>query len=494
MLGNQTMVWLLPTPNSTAQFQNPYLPYKLKWKTEVIIQVAITVITMVVTLFGNVALIAVLMSKKERRRRRISVFLVNLAIGDLTVCFVTMTLEILFVAFGEWVLGAVLCKLAVYGQIVTLASSTFLLTAMSIDRYQVIVKPLQSLARKPKIWKKVAVAWTLAFMFATPQLFIFVQYEKKSPHPDGTSSYECGSKGYTDPWQRKVYMTFLACYVLVVPTIIMSYSYWQIIKTLWKRGLPETGEEHGKIREHGRHVTSGHTPSMRMSTRNDLVANSKRKAVKLSLSVIIAFLLCWIPYFLISLIRIYSDYKIKLTMLLSLAEKMAMIHSALNPILYGLFNIKFSRLCPCFSRLKHAECWRRLRCCFRMRCSCNTFNRIYKNCFANCYGSNSKELLGTPEHVIARNHVTADRNYNMAETDQNWKVTVTVTVTNSDVLAHSGDVMATDDVMPDQTESTPACDIHVHSSYSGADSSSLAQSKESAPLLGKEMKEYISSV
>jgi len=48
-----------------------------------------------------------------------------------------MTTEILFVAFGQWVLGPVGCKLVVYGQIVTLASTTFLLTAMSIDSYQV---------------------------------------------------------------------------------------------------------------------------------------------------------------------------------------------------------------------------------------------------------------------------------------------------------------------------------------------------------------------
>jgi len=52
------------------------------------------------------------------------------------VCLVTMSTEILFVAFGEWVLGAVACRLIVYGQIATLASTTFLLTAMSIDRYQ----------------------------------------------------------------------------------------------------------------------------------------------------------------------------------------------------------------------------------------------------------------------------------------------------------------------------------------------------------------------
>jgi len=61
----------------------------------------------------------------------------DLMVCDLMVCLVTMSTEILFVAFGEWVLGPAACKLIVYGQIVTLASSTFLLTAMSIDRYQV---------------------------------------------------------------------------------------------------------------------------------------------------------------------------------------------------------------------------------------------------------------------------------------------------------------------------------------------------------------------
>ncbi len=51
-----------------------------------------------------------------------------------------MTTEILFVAFGEWILGALACKLIVYGQIVTLASATFLLTGMAIDRYAKIGK------------------------------------------------------------------------------------------------------------------------------------------------------------------------------------------------------------------------------------------------------------------------------------------------------------------------------------------------------------------
>lgn len=107
------------------------------WTPEVIFRVSTITVVMALTLVGNTALISVITCHASLRRKRVSVFLLNLAVGDLMVCFVTMTTEILFVAFGEWVLGAAACKIIVYGQIVTLASTTFLLTAMSIDRYQV---------------------------------------------------------------------------------------------------------------------------------------------------------------------------------------------------------------------------------------------------------------------------------------------------------------------------------------------------------------------
>ena len=62
-----------------------------------------------------------------------------------------MTTEILFVAFGEWVLGAIACKIIVYGQIVTLASATFLLTGMAIDRYALNFQRKSNLYRN---WKR----------------------------------------------------------------------------------------------------------------------------------------------------------------------------------------------------------------------------------------------------------------------------------------------------------------------------------------------------
>jgi hypothetical protein len=105
------------------------------WTPDVIQRVASLAIIMALTLIGNTAIIVVLTCSRYRKRfSRVNIFIINLAVGDLAVCFVTMTTEILFVAFGQWVLGPALCKLLTYLQIVTLASTTFILTSMSFDR------------------------------------------------------------------------------------------------------------------------------------------------------------------------------------------------------------------------------------------------------------------------------------------------------------------------------------------------------------------------
>lgn len=77
--------------------------------------------------------------------------------------------------FGEWVLGAAACKAIVYGQMVTLASTTFILTTMSYDRYQAICSPLRSTGGVKQAKRMIAASWILAFIFAIPQIFIFVQ-------------------------------------------------------------------------------------------------------------------------------------------------------------------------------------------------------------------------------------------------------------------------------------------------------------------------------
>jgi len=114
------------------------------WTPEIIICLTVVSLLMLLTLLGNwtllgnVTVIITIVSCAELRKKRVNTFILNLAVGDLLVCFVAIPTYILIVALGQWEFGAVTCKLAAYGVIVPSAFTTLLLTAMSIDRYQVI--------------------------------------------------------------------------------------------------------------------------------------------------------------------------------------------------------------------------------------------------------------------------------------------------------------------------------------------------------------------
>ena len=208
------------------------------WTPAVIQRIVSLAIIMTLTLVGNVTIIVVLSCSKYRKlNSRVNIFIVNLAIGDLTVCCFTMTTEVFFCVFeGAWILGAAACKIICYIQIITLASTTFILTAMSYDRYMAICKPLSFGNTSSRARKLIAISWALALIFASPQLFIFRE-DAVGIYPDGEIKYKCRSRGYTAWWQRKLYFTFMASYILVLPAILISFCYINVVAVVWKQGM-----------------------------------------------------------------------------------------------------------------------------------------------------------------------------------------------------------------------------------------------------------------
>ncbi|XP_041371396.1 neuropeptide S receptor-like [Gigantopelta aegis] len=322
------------------------------WSSEVRERIAVVTFIMVCTILGNSTLMCVILCKRSSRIKRVNVFLVNLALGDLAVALITNTTEILFLAFDDWALGPAMCKISVYLQIVTFASATFLLTAMSIDRYQVIVKPLHSLAHRPKIFIKVSVAWIMAFVFALPQLAIFVQVEQGVKY-DGTPKRFCVSRGYTAEWQRKLYFTFLTTYILLVPSCVMLFCYSKIIRVVWSLSAQdEIAPAHAPQYTGSRSYQMQKTNLSRMSVRRGHVTACKRRVVVMTLTVIAGFLVCMGPYFVVTLIRIYSDYKLKLHVAQVVSENILLTHSALNPLLYGIFTLRFKHFTSLLNCIK----------------------------------------------------------------------------------------------------------------------------------------------
>ncbi|KAK2177971.1 hypothetical protein NP493_567g01001 [Ridgeia piscesae] len=303
------------------------------WTPEVVQRIVTLAVIMTLTLFGNVIIILVLTCSKYRRlNRRVNVFIINLAVGDLTVCCFTMTTEVLFVVFdGAWVLGAAACKILLYVQIITLASTTFILVAMSADRYMAICRPLSfGTTTSSRARKMIAVSWLMAFVFATPQLLIFKQVDS-GVYPNGDIKRRCVSEGYTDWWQRKLYFTFLATYILVIPGTVISYCYINVVRVVWRQGKNVT-DRHGGV-------------ALRKTQRDaKAIPRAKIRTVKMTLAIICSFIMCWTPYFVVHLIHIWSEYRVVIPgPVYVFAETMALLNSVLNPVIYGCFNMRLAR-------------------------------------------------------------------------------------------------------------------------------------------------------
>lgn len=310
------------------------------WTADVIQRVVSIVIIMVLTLIGNTAILLVLTCSKYRKRNnRVNIFIINLAIGDLTVCFVTMTTEILFVAFGEWVLGNIGCKVLTYIQVVTLSSTTFLLAAMGFDRYMAICRPLRFTSSSSRARTMIIISWLFSFIVSIPQLFIFVQ-TVDGVHADQTLKYGCHSKGYTAPWQRKTYITFMSFYILIFPSIWLSFCYINVARVVWKQGRSDNC------------IANSNTSLRRFIVNKGVISLAKMKTVKMTFCIILTFIACWTPYFVTTLCLIYSNYTLHIpNSVMAFAETIALLQSAVNPIVYGIFNIKIFRalaevLCP----------------------------------------------------------------------------------------------------------------------------------------------------
>lgn len=104
-----------------------------QWSMDKFIRIAVLVMIMCITLVGNIYIIFKLLF--QRHRTRLQLFILNLAFGDLTICCCTMTAELFLLVYDqEWILGNVACKVILYIQVVTLASTTFINVAMTHER------------------------------------------------------------------------------------------------------------------------------------------------------------------------------------------------------------------------------------------------------------------------------------------------------------------------------------------------------------------------
>ena len=90
------------------------------------------------------------------------------------------------------------------------------------------------------------------------------------------------------------------------------------------------------------------SPRLRRAAFNVAAMSRARvRTVQMTLCIVCSFIACWTPYFTVHLIHIWSEYRYHIPeMVYVVAETLALVNSAVNPLLYAGFNASMS-CCRC---------------------------------------------------------------------------------------------------------------------------------------------------
>ncbi|KAH8361153.1 hypothetical protein KR200_012256 [Drosophila serrata] len=302
-------------------------------------QFAVLWILFTVIVLGNSAVLFVMFINKNRKSR-MNYFIKQLALADLFVGLLNVLTDIIWRITISWRAGNLACKVIRFSQVCVTYSSTYVLVAMSIDRYDAITHPMNF----SKSWKRarhlVAGAWLISALFSLP---ILVLYEEKLIQGHPQCWIELGS-----PMAWQVYMSLVSATLFAVPALIISACYAIIVKTIWAKGSIFVPTERAGF---------GAAPARRASSRG-IIPRAKVKTVKMTLTIVFVFIICWSPYIIFDLLQVFGQIPHSQTniAIATFIQSLAPLNSAANPLIYCLFSSQVFRTLSRFPPFKWFTC------------------------------------------------------------------------------------------------------------------------------------------
>ncbi|XP_034191079.1 crustacean cardioactive peptide receptor isoform X1 [Osmia lignaria lignaria] len=303
----------LPDVNATDEIDSFYF-----YETE---QFTVLWLLFAMIVVGNIAVLIGLLWGK-RRKTRMDFFIKQLAFADLLVGLISVLTDIIWRTTVTWHAGNVACKLIRFMQAVVTYSSTYVLVALSIDRYDAITRPMNFTGRWWRARALVIGAWSLSALFSVPIIFL---YEEKRIQGKTQCWIDLGS-----PLQWRIYMSLVSFTLFIAPALIIGGCYAVIVATIWSQG--------GALRQ-------GPTRDTRRASSRGLIPRAKVKTVKMTLVIVFVFILCWSPYIVFDLLQVYGYVPETQTNIAvaTFIQSLTPLNSAANPIIYCLFSTSFCK-------------------------------------------------------------------------------------------------------------------------------------------------------
>ncbi|XP_063447670.1 octopamine receptor-like [Mytilus trossulus] len=266
------------------------------------------------TVFGNILLLLSLFTHKTLRTRS-NVLIGSLAVSDLLIGAIVLPYDVLNMIFVNLKDEKIPCLLQYTCFVTFVGASVTNLFIICLERYSAIMSPLKHFikASKTRIFISITTGWTIAIILGLLPLLGWNIW---------TAGIMCKSKliftkGYLD-----LVLTFYTI-LIIISTILYSLVARKILK-------------HLKLYKNGR---VNHTSNACVNKNLNSSIYRNLKQTKIMIFILGLFAICWAPFTVLFILRVYFLEESNLVNLLkTYFTTFGLLNCALNWMIFGLMN------------------------------------------------------------------------------------------------------------------------------------------------------------
>ena len=272
-------------------------------------------VTTIVAVVGN-AVVAYVLTKRRKvllKNHPTYQFILNLVLSDLMVGVLLCPLKLIRRLFGTWMFGTTLCKVVAFIQISASGTAVMFHALIAVDRYRCLAHPHLPKLKVRLVRQLIALSWGVPALVATPYLYMFQVVQ--------VNFYQmCTPLAIPLPWLDQLYEAVEFGVAYLFPFCVICWCYCHVIRITLGRQPRGSGPAQGPARI--------------------ALRRSKRRVTKTACLIMVAFIICWSPTFVLSIWRIASGTESVHHghALYEVSFFGTLINEAINPIIYSVYD------------------------------------------------------------------------------------------------------------------------------------------------------------
>lgn len=300
------------------------------------------------TIGGNV-LVCLAVCAHRRLRCLTNCFIVSLAVTDLLLGVLVLPFSALLQLSNDWPLGPVFCNFYISMDVMLCTASILTLLAISVDRYLAVTMPLRY-ASIVLPWK---VAVTMISVWTVSVAVSFLPIQMGWNTVNGTvqnQGPEAAERSCRFELNRPYVLTD-SLLTFYLPLIAMCWTYLKILRIARSQAKRITSSRPTCVTTYNSKNSSTVTTVVSSVT---AITLREHKATVTLAAVIGAFVVCWLPYFIMFTVLGLKEHPDPNTVPeFPFVLWLGYANSALNPILYGALNRDFR---SAYSHILRCKC------------------------------------------------------------------------------------------------------------------------------------------